>query len=227
MPDPDYSLKRILLELGVVSLLMASAALELSVELPLGLKPLTIHDPLSSPVVLAIAVTLFLARARGWSVIGFHRTFSPVGYAWRTLGLVLLYFAIHVPAMYFIVETAGLRTDYRSLSRLIDTPQIRYVTFLLILPTFAFLEEFVYRAFLIDRLERLFGGPGKSTIAAVFVSSVIFGVVHAQFGAGAVAGSAVSGLFFAVVYCQFGRSLWLPTLVHWLTNVFSLLMMRR
>jgi membrane protease YdiL (CAAX protease family) len=84
-------------------------------------------------------------------------------------------------------------------------------------------EEIVFRAFLIGRLEAAFGGRSRvATVAAVLLSSVVFGAAHAYQGPTGMLITGILGLVFAIMYVAVGRNLWLNIVVHGVYDTLSL-----
>lgn len=93
----------------------------------------------------------------------------------------------------------------------------------------AIIEELYVRGLLLNLLEKLFSKSKNSTLTAVTVSSVIFGVGHI-FGAlnqsllvivSKVVWTVGMGMFFGMVYKK-TNNLWLPIIIHFLINVCAL-----
>jgi membrane protease YdiL (CAAX protease family) len=78
----------------------------------------------------------------------------------------------------------------------------------------SFGEEVVYRGFLINRLEGLFGGGRKALAVAVIVSSVIFGLAHFGWGVTGMVQTGFMGLALALSYLLFKRNLWVLVAAH-------------
>lgn len=91
-------------------------------------------------------------------------------------------------------------------------------------------EEFVYRGYLLNRIAQLLtrgGGQGGrgAWIAALGVTTVLFGLGHVYQGASGVIATALAGLVFGVLYILGGRNLWAPIIAHGVadTTAFALL----
>jgi len=78
----------------------------------------------------------------------------------------------------------------------------------------SFGEEVVYRGFLINRLEELFGGGRKAIWTAVVLSSLIFGLAHFGWGIVGVVQTTFMGLALAGSYLLFRRNLWVLVAAH-------------
>jgi membrane protease YdiL (CAAX protease family) len=90
--------------------------------------------------------------------------------------------------------------------------------------TAAFIEEVIYRGFLMGRLARIFGGSRGAWLAALALSSVLFGLLHVYQGLPGVIVTGFMGFLLGGVYLLAGRNLWVVILAHGLTNTISLLL---
>ena len=88
--------------------------------------------------------------------------------------------------------------------------------------TAAFLEEFVFRAFLIKSLEILLGKNSLATVSAVMISSLAFGLIHAYQGFSGILITGTIGLIFSIAYILNGRRIWPLILVHGLVDTIFL-----
>ena len=78
----------------------------------------------------------------------------------------------------------------------------------------SFGEEVIYRGFLINRIEELGSKIRLSTLLAVLVSSVIFGLAHFEWGLVGIVQTGFMGLALALTYIFLKRNLWLLILAH-------------
>jgi len=74
--------------------------------------------------------------------------------------------------------------------------------------TGGFIEEFIYRGLMVDRLGRIFGGTKRSLWIAALLSGVPFGLIHFEWGIGGIFLTAVMGSALGVMYMFTGRNLW-------------------
>ena len=89
--------------------------------------------------------------------------------------------------------------------------------------TAAFVEEFVFRAFLINALDAIFGNSRQSTFFAVLTSSVLFGLIHSWQGLGGVLFTTAIGLVFGIAYIFNGRRIWALIFVHGMLDTITLI----
>lgn len=78
----------------------------------------------------------------------------------------------------------------------------------------AFLEEIIFRGFIINSLNEIFGNNSWSTGMAVVVSSFIFGLLHAYQGLTGIIITGSVGLIFGLAYILNGRRIWPLIIVH-------------
>ena len=78
----------------------------------------------------------------------------------------------------------------------------------------SFGEEVVYRAFLINRISELGQETKKATIIAVILSSIIFGLVHYEWGPMGIVQTGFMGLVLGILYIKLKRRLWILILAH-------------
>lgn len=78
----------------------------------------------------------------------------------------------------------------------------------------SFGEEVIYRGFLVNRFEEIFGGNRRALWVAVVLSSIIFGAAHFGWGIVGVVQTTFMGLAFAASYVLFRRNLWVLVAAH-------------
>ncbi len=162
-----------------------------------------------------VVVALMKGRGQTWADFGLKRPRT-----WRLIPLwALVVFAANILAQNTIMPLA---------SRLfaLPTPDLsRYEVIhqnlpmlLIVMPgamfTGGFIEEFVYRGMLVDRLHRVLGGGRLALGGAALLCGVPFGMVHFKWGIGGIAATAVMGAVFGVLYLLTGRNLWPLIVAH-------------
>lgn len=78
----------------------------------------------------------------------------------------------------------------------------------------SFGEEVIYRAFLINRLSELGQKTKNATIIAVILSSVIFGLIHFDWGPMGIVQTGFMGLALGFCYIKLKKRLWILILAH-------------
>jgi len=78
----------------------------------------------------------------------------------------------------------------------------------------SFGEEVIYRAFLINRISELGQNTAKATIVAVILSSIIFGLIHYDWGPMGMVQTGFMGLVLGICYIKLKKRLWVLILAH-------------
>ena len=78
----------------------------------------------------------------------------------------------------------------------------------------SFAEEVIYRGFLITRLMEFFTGASHSPWLAVLISSIVFGLIHSDWGLAGMIQTTCMGLALGVSYLMVRRNLWVTILAH-------------
>lgn len=80
--------------------------------------------------------------------------------------------------------------------------------------TGGFIEEFIYRGLMIDRLSRLFGGGRRGLVLAAILNGLPFGIIHIEWGLAGILLTTVMGSVLGLMYLATGRNLWPLILAH-------------
>ena len=138
----------------------------------------------------------------------------------KLLLLVPALFAISMFTVYLVFYPLSISHPQWVESWLLDMPEIlrpmdeirdiRYnVANILAVVVFApVVEEFVFRGFLLGRMQKKFGLK-----PAMVLSSILFAILH-----GEILGAFIFGIFMCLLRYQY-RSLWAPTIVHMANNL--------
>jgi membrane protease YdiL (CAAX protease family) len=86
-------------------------------------------------------------------------------------------------------------------------------------------EEILYRGFLITRLAELGAGGKIAWTAAIFVSSVVFGLIHFTWGPAGMVQTGFMGLALGISYLVVGRNLWVLVLAHFYMDAILMVQM--
>ena len=78
----------------------------------------------------------------------------------------------------------------------------------------SFGEEVIYRAFLINRISEIGQNTKNATILAVVLSSIIFGLIHYDWGPMGIVQTGFMGLALGVCYIKLKKKLWTLVLAH-------------
>jgi membrane protease YdiL (CAAX protease family) len=156
-----------------------------------------------------VAAAILNWRGQSWRDIGLRRSpnwwWIPV---WAFLTLVVNMAAQNtlVPAL-----AGWLELDPPDMSRydiIRDNLPMLFVVMTGAMITGGFMEEFLYRGVMIDRLARLFGGGRSGLLLAALLNGLPFGVIHFEWGPGGILLTVVMGSVLGVMYLAAKRNLW-------------------
>jgi membrane protease YdiL (CAAX protease family) len=199
----------------------------------------TDHIPLGSNVVmlggpamyLGMIISLLLLwitsrlRGAGWGDFGltrpkswFRTVLMSLGVAFVILGAVVLLINPIIKALPNVEPRDMSRFSYLTgnLPNLI-------IQLVIIWITAAFLEEFFFRGYLLNRLVDLQGRQTKlAWVIAVAGQALIFGLAHAYQGPVGIFRTGAIGLVFGFAYLAVGRNLWPLILAHGLIDTIDM-----
>lgn len=89
----------------------------------------------------------------------------------------------------------------------------------------AFAEEMIYRGFLITRIMEVASSGKYSYFAAVVVSSILFGLIHSDWGLRGMVQASFMGLALGASYLVIRRNLWIMILAHGYMDTILILQM--
>lgn len=174
--------------------------------------------------LIPFLIVLFVQRSR-------RRTLAEVGLPWPVNPIGMLFWALVLTAAAHAFEFFLLKPFYELLALSAKDVTLfepmrgnlgMFLMYLFFMWIFAALgEEFIWRGFLFTELAAVLGSSRMAWCAALFLSSVIFGLLHLYQGPRGVLSATVTGLIGGVIFLCDGKRLWLPILVHGLGNTFS------
>ena len=168
-------------------------------------------------LIVAFVAAAFVLRWRGhkWSHIGLRKPpnwwFIPV---WAAV--VLVVYAMFQNTL--VPYLAGvLQLDPPDFSRY-DVVYQNLPMLLLIaagaMLTGGFIEEFLYRGLMIDRLSIIFGGGRIGLVAAALLNGLPFGLIHFEWGIGGILMTTVMGSVLGLMFLITRRNLWPLIVAH-------------
>ncbi len=184
--------------------------------------------PISSTPWMLVAATLFLWwRGPGWRGVGLRRPTQPgrvlllsaaVGIGYQFVGLFVL-----EPLIARV--TSGELPDVSAFRSVVGDEK-RLLFWLVTSWTLAaFMEEMVYRGWLLTRLAELTGFSANGWVVAMLATSALFGAIHLYQGVSGVVATGLSGLVFGWLYLATGRNLWPSILAHGFLDTTGFVMM--
>ena len=155
-----------------------------------------------------------LTRPKSW----FRTVLMSLGVALAVLGTVVLIINPIMNALPNLGSQDLSRFDY--LTGHLPNLVIQLVNIWI---TAAFLEEFMFRGYLMKRIIDLQGKETKiAWVIAIVGSAVIFGLVHSQQGLGGIFKVGLIGVVFGLSYLAVGRNLWPLILAHGLIDTLDM-----
>ena len=89
----------------------------------------------------------------------------------------------------------------------------------------SFAEEVIYRGFLITRIGELGEGTKTSDCFAIAFSSLVFGLVHSDWGLPGMVQAGCMGVALGLSYLIVGRNLWVMIFAHAYMDTILILQM--
>jgi hypothetical protein len=86
----------------------------------------------------------------------------------------------------------------------------------------AFLEESIFRGFLMTELGGIIGKSGIGASINLLLSSIVFGFAHWYQGKSGALSTAIIGMFIGTIFVWSRYNLWLPILTHGFINTVGL-----
>lgn len=136
-----------------------------------------------------------------------------------TLGIIVLFTILLKP----LIDKLGPPPDINFLMGIKNSIPNLIFSLILVWVTGDILEEIVFRSFLINSLDLLFGRNSMSQIVAVVISSLIFGGIHAYQGIPGMITTTCLGLIFGIAFLFNGRRIWPLIVVHMILDTTTLL----
>ncbi|MFD0978007.1 CPBP family intramembrane glutamic endopeptidase [Salinimicrobium gaetbulicola] len=175
--------------------------------------------------IFLFAIVTFTKRAIPWSWkdLGLGRPSSwwkPVLTSVLTFGALVLFSVFVRPV---IIETFGAHQNISYLETLKGNLPRLIQMLITVWVGAAFLEELVFRAYIIKSMEILLGNSFLTTTFSILVSAVFFAGIHAYQGLTGLLITGSLGIIFGIVYVLNGRRIWPLIFVHGLVDTIMLI----
>lgn len=172
--------------------------------------------------VVMIAMVWYGLRLRGQTLSHFGLRFSRpsrsavVRTTWQSIVILLAALITMTLGQYLGAFITGVEEppDLSQYNPIQGNLPLLLISLLGVYIVSSFGEEFVYRAFLMNRIAELGGGVKSAWAAALLGSSVLFGLAHFSWGLPGVIWTTFMGLAFGVAYLLTRRNLWPLILAH-------------
>ncbi|QDV84543.1 CAAX amino terminal protease self- immunity [Stieleria magnilauensis] len=183
--------------------------------------------------LLMLAIVYWGLRLRGqsWTHLGLDQSLS----RWRSAIRVFLQsIVVFVAAIVAFVFAAILMANLLGIPERADMSQYDYLRGNLTLTILAlasvyivstFAEEVIYRGFMITRISELGAGGRTAGWLAIVSSSIVFGLVHSDWGLAGMVQASFMGLALGISYVVVRRNLWVTILAHGYMDTILVLQM--
>ena len=182
--------------------------------------------PITQTIFLFPFVWIAL-RLRGdrWSTIGFSkpRNFAAMVATGTVAGLALELLAVFVTTPW-ISGLIGAEPNHSDLKQIQGNLMLLVVFLALSWLLAAFGEEICFRGFLMTRLAELLGGNRAAWIAALLLSSVLFGWGHTEQGISGWIQEGLSGFLLGILFLATKRNLVVPIVAHGVSNTLAFIL---
>lgn len=176
--------------------------------------------PTSTFCAMIVGTILLRRRGLGWSDLGFRKPESwgkTILWAGFVIGLIILTSGIVAPTMDLFFDRMPRESHFGDIEG--DVGAFLFYLFLIWTHS-AFFEELLFRAFIISKLEAIFGDMKWATPLAVVLAACFFGYRHYYYQGmhGALVTGCI-GLSLGIYYVKRGRhNLWPMFLAHGFVN---------
>jgi membrane protease YdiL (CAAX protease family) len=164
--------------------------------------------------VVVIALTL-LVRADGLDTIGFSH---PASWLRTIFGGLVLGTIIQFITIIFIEpfsEKITNTTHDHSIVENVKGNWLSFVQWMLLVWVFvAFLEEGIYRGFLMTEFARIFGSGSIALAANILLTAVVFGMSHGYQSWSGIVSTGIVGAVLGVIFVASDFNIWLALFTH-------------
>ena len=197
--------------ISIVELLIAGTVIVLDLFIP-------------TIIILGIIAVSFLIRKEKLQTLGFRKDSSWLNMMMTILVLVviwtLLHLSVFMPVLNHLTGTTQDLSAFENLKGNFD----QLLFFLVLTWTLAaFGEEIVYRGYLQKRIQDVFGDTRTGIILAVGISSLLFGLAHAEQGTIGVVLTFLDAVFFSLIKIHYDNNLWAAIFAHGTSNTIGLI----
>jgi membrane protease YdiL (CAAX protease family) len=179
--------------------------------------------PITQTIFLLPLVWIML-RLTGerWSSIGFTRpdSFGKAIAVGVLAGVLMELFAVYVTTP-LISSFFGVEPDYSDFKEIRGNVTLLFIFLGLSWTLAAFGEEICFRGFLMKRLAQVFGENRVGWIAALLLSSILFGWGHTEQGVSGWIQEGLSGLILGILFLSANRNLVAPIVAHGVSNTLA------
>jgi hypothetical protein len=179
-----------------------------------------------TPVVALFAAISLWLRGEGARRVGLHRPprWTRVVVFGLAGGVAYQAFSLFVLEP-MTARLTGALPDVSSFAALRGNVRVLVENLAITLALVAFVEEFVYRGYFLNRLIQVLASSSRAPWIALGVTSAMFGSVHTYQGVAGVVDAGLMGLYLGTLYLLTKRNLWAPIIAHATIDTVGILLM--
>ena len=168
--------------------------------------------------VMLLLVWLYSCKIEKQSLLLWAETDYPILFHLKAvLGIFAVFFAITIPVL-IIMQLLHLVKVSPKIAEIKSIVRDHKVLLFMVPVTAGVVEEFIFRGYLLPRMEIIF----KNSYAAIIVSSLLFGLLHYSYGTVMnVVGPMLLGFVFTIFYWKY-HNITVPIFCHFLWDFISL-----
>jgi membrane protease YdiL (CAAX protease family) len=176
-------------------------------------------------MILSLVIFWMAARPRGisWRGVGLSRppSWIHIGLSGVGLSMVMIPIIVTLQELLTSVIPDVVPPDMSCFAVLHESLPNLVLNVIAIWITAGFIEELIWRGYLINRLTDILGKTKLGLLAALFCSAVLFGIAHFYLGLSGILLTGVTGLLFGIAFLVLKRNLWPLVITHGLINTLS------
>lgn len=169
-------------------------------------------------LLISILLATFLLRLNGesWKNTGLSRPENIRRLPAQTITVMVMAYAVAIFVTFLVAQLLGMEGPSQEQHSGVTGNISEYLIHLTVITwgTAAFLEEMIFRGFLIHRFAAALGNTRVAVVVAVLIQSVLFGLAHPGQGPGGMLMTGAIGLVFGTLYVRYNRNLWPLILAH-------------
>lgn len=201
--------------------------------------PFAGENPLARQGVVWVAYIFMLAavglglrlRGDGWSSVGLGRVDlrwrTAWRYLWQSIVLLAAVLLAYVAAAILMANVTGIpeQADVSKYNDLSGNLPLLLLSLVGVWIVSSLGEEILYRGFLVTRLADLGGKGTTAWRLAVVLSSILFGLIHYEWGPMGMVQTGFMGLALGTAFLLLKRNLWVLVLTHFYMDTILLVQM--
>ena len=172
--------------------------------------------------IAMILTVVYMLRRRGETMahLGVRKLDTSLKAMLKLIGASLLAFVFAVAAFVLgsivMANITGIpeSADMSSYEFLSGNPLMLALVLVGVFIASSFGEEFIYRGFLMSRFAKMMGGSKKAWMGSALISSLIFGLIHYDWGLMGMVQTAFMGMALAISWLKAKKNLWVVVLAH-------------